>query len=338
MTLSLAAVFIPLLFMGGIIGKLFNEFAVTIIVSILVSGFVSLTLTPMLCSRFLKPTPEGGHGPMYAAFERGFQAALQAYERSLGWVMRHRPLTLVFSVLILVLTGVLFQFVPKGLFPADDTGQLMATTEAAQGTSYDAMVRLQGRAAQLLEKDPNVLKFMSALGGNGSAGATNQGVLFITLKSIRPNARRRASSSPRSPPLSGSRAGRVHPEPARDPDRRAELQGAVSIHAAEQRHNELYASALKLVAALQKLRTVTNVTTDLLNTNPTGPPCRSIASAPGRWASRHSHSRTRSPKPTTNNRPRRSTPRPTSTGSCSSCSPSAQRDMSDIEKDVCQHQ
>ncbi len=118
MTLSLAAVFIPLLFMGGIIGKLFNEFAVTIIVSILVSGFVSLTLTPMLCSRFLKPTPEGGHGRMYAAFERAFQAGLHAYERSLGWVMRHRPLTLVFSVLILILTGRALPVRPQGSLPA----------------------------------------------------------------------------------------------------------------------------------------------------------------------------------------------------------------------------
>ena len=235
MTLSLAAVFIPLLFMGGIIGKLFNEFAVTIIVSILVSGFVSLTLTPMLCSRFLKPTPEGGHGRMYAAFERGFQAALHAYERSLGWVMRHRPLTLVFSVLILVLTGVLFKFVPKGLFPADDTGQLMATTEAAQGTSYDEMVRLQSRAVKLLEKDPNVLKFMSALGGNGSAGATNQGDADHHAGGSQqaPVGQRRGPRD-HTPALRDSRTRGVPPEPARDPHRRAHIQGPVSVHAAEQ--------------------------------------------------------------------------------------------------------
>ncbi len=117
MTLSLAAVFIPLLFMGGIIGKLFNEFAVTISVAILVSGVVSLTLTPMLCSRFLTPPRDQAHGRLYRLFERAFETALRGYERSLEWVMRHRPLTLVFSVLILVLTAVLFIVIPKGLFP-----------------------------------------------------------------------------------------------------------------------------------------------------------------------------------------------------------------------------
>ncbi len=136
MTLSLGAVFIPLVFMGGIIGRLFNEFALTITISILVSGFVSLTLTPMLCSRFLQERHEEHHGKMFMATERAFSAVLGAYERSLAWVMRHRPLTLAFSVLILVLTAVLFRFVSKGLFPPDDTGQLNATTEAAQGTSF----------------------------------------------------------------------------------------------------------------------------------------------------------------------------------------------------------
>jgi HAE1 family hydrophobic/amphiphilic exporter-1 len=270
MTLSLAAVFIPLLFMGGIIGKLFNEFAVTIIVSILVSGFVSLTLTPMLCSRFLKPTPEGGHGRMYATFERGFQAALHAYERSLGWVMRHRPLTLVFSVLILILTGVLFQFVAKGLFPADDTGQLMATTEAAQGTSYDEMVRLQNRAAKLLEKDPNVLKFMSALGGNGAAGATNQGTLIIALVDptkrpaatvIVPEITKRLSGIP------GLTVYLQNPPAIRVGGRSSKALYQYTLQSSD--INELYAGAAKMVAALHQLKTVTDVTTDLLNTNPT---------------------------------------------------------------------
>jgi HAE1 family hydrophobic/amphiphilic exporter-1 len=269
MTLSLAAVFIPLLFMGGIIGKLFNEFAVTIIVSILVSGFVSLTLTPMLCSRFLKPTPEGGHGRMYAAFERGFQAALHAYERSLGWVMRHRPLTLVFSVLILVLTGVLFNFVPKGLFPPDDTGELTATTEAAQGTSWDAMVHLQQRATDLLSKDPYVLKYMSAL-GNGTAGATNQGTLFITLvdPSNRPPAdvcveeiTNRLSSIP------GLAIYLQNPPSIRVGGRNSKALYQYTLQSSD--ISELYANALKLTTVLQKLPTITDVTTDLLNTNPT---------------------------------------------------------------------
>ncbi|HSU95322.1 MAG TPA: efflux RND transporter permease subunit, partial [Gemmatimonadaceae bacterium] len=176
MTLSLAAVFIPLVFMAGLIGRLFREFAVTIMISILVSGFVSLTLTPMLCARFLKPQREQKHGRMYNAMERVFDRALHGYERSLGWVMGHRPLSLVFSALILVATGVLFVIIPKGLFPADDTGFLSATTEAAQGTSYTEMVRLQTLAMHALQRDTNIAGYMS------NVGSSNQGNLNIILK------------------------------------------------------------------------------------------------------------------------------------------------------------
>ncbi len=270
MTLSLAAVFIPLLFMGGIIGKLFNEFAVTIMVAILVSGFVSLTLTPMLCSRFLKPQHISGHGRLYAAFERAFQAALHAYERSLGWVMRHRPLTLVFSVLILVLTGVLFHFVPKGLFPPDDTGQLMATTEAAQGTSWDEMVRLQEKSTTLLSKDPYVLKYMSALGGNGTAGATNQGTLFITL--VDPSKRPAADVcvaeiTKRLSGIPGLAVYLQNPPSIRIGGRSSKALYQYTLQGSD--INDLYSAAATLVAELRKMKTVTDVTTDLLNTNPT---------------------------------------------------------------------
>jgi HAE1 family hydrophobic/amphiphilic exporter-1 len=270
MTLSLAAVFIPLLFMGGIIGKLFNEFAVTIMVAILVSGFVSLTLTPMLCSRFLKPQRQVRHGRLYGWFERIFQAGLHGYERSLEWVMRHRPLTLVFSLLILLLTAVLFQFVPKGLFPPDDTGQLMATTEAAQGTSWDAMVSLQMHAATLLEKDPYVLKYMSALGGGPGGGATNQGTLFITLvdPTKRPPANvcvaeitRRLSGIP------GLAVYLQNPPSIRIGGRTSKALYQYTLQSSD--INELYGGAGKLVSQLRKLKTVTDVTTDLLNNNPT---------------------------------------------------------------------
>jgi hydrophobic/amphiphilic exporter-1 (mainly G- bacteria), HAE1 family len=270
MTLSLAAVFIPLLFMGGIIGKLFNEFAVTIMVAILVSGFVSLTLTPMLCSRFLKPKHNHRHGWLYTLFERGFQGGLHGYERSLEWVMRHRPLTLVFSLLILFLTGVLFQRVSKGLFPPDDTGQLMATTEAAQGTSWDAMVRLQLRASTLLEKDPYVLKYMSALGGGPGGGAINQGVLFITLvdPTKRPPAdvcvqeiTRRLSGIP------GLAVYLQNPPSIRIGGRSSKALYQYTLQSSDV--NALYAAAAQLTNALRRLKTVTDVTTDLLNNNPT---------------------------------------------------------------------
>src|SRR5207249_9454489 len=129
---------IPFLFMGGIIGKLFHEFAVTIGVAILVSGFVSLTLTPMLSSRFLRSQHGRRHGRVYAASERLYERTVGVYERSLTWVMARRPATLVFSLVILVATAWLFWSTPKSLFPTDDTGQLRATTEAAEGVSRGA--------------------------------------------------------------------------------------------------------------------------------------------------------------------------------------------------------
>jgi len=181
MTLSLAAVFIPFLFMGGIIGKLFHEFAVTIGVAILVSGFVSLTLTPMLSSRFLRSEHAREHGRMYEATERFYERTLGVYERSLAWVMARRPATLAFSVVILIATGWLFWSTPKGLFPTDDTGQLLATTEAAEGVSFDALVEHQKDVAAVIARDPDVRSVTSSV---GTTAAANQGQLTIDLKPI----------------------------------------------------------------------------------------------------------------------------------------------------------
>jgi HAE1 family hydrophobic/amphiphilic exporter-1 len=181
MTLSLVAVFIPVLFLGGLIGRLFQEFAVTIGVAILVSGFVSLTLTPMLCSRWLKPHAGAErHGRVYMAIERVWGASLRWYERTLGWVMDHRRLALVFSALILIGTVVLARVVPKGFIPSEDQGQLYGTTETAEGTSYDAMVEHQRAAAAIVQEDPNIDGFMSSVGGGRNT--VNQGRLFIHLK------------------------------------------------------------------------------------------------------------------------------------------------------------
>src|SRR2546428_151010 len=178
MTLSLTAVFIPVLLMGGIIGRLFHEFAVTIGVAILVSGFVSLTLTPMLCSRFLRPPKEEHHGRWYEATERVYQRGLSLYERSLSWVMDRRGLALVFSAGILVATAVLFVLVPKGFIPTEDTGQIQGTTETLEGSSYENMRDHQLAVAAILRGDPNVTHFMSSVGG----GTMNQGRLSIRLK------------------------------------------------------------------------------------------------------------------------------------------------------------
>ena len=181
MTLSLVAVFIPLLFLGGIVGRLFREFSVTIAVSILVSAFVSLTLTPMLGSRFLKPAHRGGTPSRVeqatAWFERGYDASLRWYERTLAWVMAHRPAALVFSALVLVGTVVLWQMVPKGFIPSEDQDQLRGTTEAAEGTSFEAMVRYQQAAMAILVADENVAGFMSAIGSGGPRGGHQPGPL-----------------------------------------------------------------------------------------------------------------------------------------------------------------
>ena len=179
MTLSLTAVFIPLLFMGGIVGRLFHEFAVTIGAAILVSGFVSLTLTPMLSSRFLKP-PSHEHGRMFNATERAYERVANGYTRSLAWVMLHRFGTLMFSLVVLVATGVLFKLVPTGFIPTQDTGQVSATTEAAQGTSYADMVTHQQQIAAIVARDTNVSGFMSSVGSGGGSG--NQGRILLGLK------------------------------------------------------------------------------------------------------------------------------------------------------------
>jgi len=184
MTLSLVAVFIPVLFLGGLIGRLFQAFAVTIGVAILVSGFVSLTLTPMLCSRWLKPkgVEEARHGRWYRATERTWGQTLTWYQRSLAWVMDRRGLALAFSALVLVGTVVLARLVPKGFIPSEDQQQLRGTTETAEGTSYEAMVKHQLAAAAIVQEDPNVDGFMSAVGGGGRLSTVNQGRLFIHLK------------------------------------------------------------------------------------------------------------------------------------------------------------
>ncbi|HXI33526.1 MAG TPA: efflux RND transporter permease subunit, partial [Gemmatimonadales bacterium] len=186
MTLSLTAVFIPVLLMGGLLGRLFHEFAVTIGIAILVSGLVSLTLTPMLCSRFLRPSKEAHHGRFYEATERFYQRMLGLYERTLGWVMDHRRTALLFSGGILVGTAVLFILVPKGFIPTEDIGTISGTTETIEGTSYDAMVQHQQAVTDVLLHDPYVADFMSTVGG----GTMNQGRVSLHLKprSQRPNA------------------------------------------------------------------------------------------------------------------------------------------------------
>jgi hydrophobic/amphiphilic exporter-1 (mainly G- bacteria), HAE1 family len=182
MTLSLAAVFIPVLFMAGILGRLLHEFAVTIGAAILVSGFVSLTLTPMLCSRFLKPPNSERHGRFYAVTERFFDAMLDGYQRSLSWVMRRRRATMIFSGLLMAATIYLFYAIPKGFLPIEDTGDVVMISLAAQGISYDSMVRHQLALVELLKKDPSIRRAFAGVGVGGPGGGTNSGMYYIHLK------------------------------------------------------------------------------------------------------------------------------------------------------------
>jgi HAE1 family hydrophobic/amphiphilic exporter-1 len=182
MTVSLVAVFIPLLFLQGIIGRLFREFAVTIAVAILVSGLVSLTLTPMLGSRFLRSHAGETHGRFYQRTEAAYDWALDRYRTSLGWSMRNRGLVMLFSLAILVGTVFLFKWVPKGFIPDQDTGQLNVSTQAAQGISFPEMVKHQQAVAAIVRRDPNVAGVMSSVGGGGGGGGSNSGRLLVTLK------------------------------------------------------------------------------------------------------------------------------------------------------------
>ncbi|MEO6568503.1 MAG: efflux RND transporter permease subunit, partial [Opitutaceae bacterium] len=181
MTISLVAVFIPVLFMGGVLGRLLHEFAVTISAAILVSGFVSLTLTPMLCSRFLKPIQHGvKHGRFYEATERMFQSVLNVYERTLRASLRHRVSVMVVAALTMVLTVLLLVKVPKGFIPTEDTGRLGLTLEAAQDASFEAMRRYVQTASAIVGKNPNIAAFNASVGG-GFGGGGNSARFNIAL-------------------------------------------------------------------------------------------------------------------------------------------------------------
>ena len=182
MTLSLAAVFIPVLFMSGIVGRLLHEFAVTICIAILVSGFVSLTLTPMLCSRYLRHVEPEEHGRIFRLFERFFAALHGSYENSLRIAVTHPLSVITMFVATIVLSGVFFTLVPKDFLPSGDSGQITASTEGAQDLSFAAMVERQRAIATIVAKDPNVESFMSSVGGGGARSTANSGSLSLMLK------------------------------------------------------------------------------------------------------------------------------------------------------------
>ena len=272
MTLSLVAVFIPVLFMGGLLGRLFNEFAVVISVAILVSGVVSLTLTPMLCSRFLKPGTSHhveSRNPILRASEAVFDRSLRGYERSLSWVMRHRRVALFFSVAILAGTFGLFSLLPKGFIPSEDIGQIQGSTEAAEGTTFDAMVRRQQQVAAIILKDPNVAALQSSVGG-GFFGGSNTGRFNIRLKD-RHDRKLTAdqvikSLQPKLAQVPGIRVFLQNPPPVRIGGRQSRSQYQFTLTSTDL--GSLYENAQKLEARMKELPAVDNVSSDLQIKNP----------------------------------------------------------------------
>jgi hydrophobic/amphiphilic exporter-1 (mainly G- bacteria), HAE1 family len=276
MTLSLAAVFIPVLFMGGVLGRLFREFSVTICVAILISGVVSVTLTPMLCSRFLKkPRPHGEAGSgsrLYDVTERGFQRLLGAYDRTLQIVMRHRPATMAAFAAVLLATGALFILVPKGFIPDQDTSQISVITEAAQGTSYDMLVKYQDEVARIISQNPDVQGLVSTIGGTASTtlGGPNLGQLVVTLK---PRSERKASVDEvietLRPELSGITGMFVYLQ--NPPTIRIGSQVSKSLYQYSMQspdRDALYATSRRLRATLAEMPGLQDVTSDLMITSP----------------------------------------------------------------------
>jgi HAE1 family hydrophobic/amphiphilic exporter-1 len=267
MTLSLAAVFIPVLFLGGILGRLFREFAVTICVAILISGIVSVTLTPMLCSRFLRSPEEQKRSWFYRTTERFFEALLRVYDYTLQIVLRHRGLTMAASLLVLVGTVFMFIRIPKGFIPDQDTDQVYAVTEAAQGTSYYQMVDYQKRVAEVFRTNPDVQALMSTVGGTSAStlGGPNYGELVVHLK---PRSQRKL--------LVNDIIADLRPQLANFPGMRVYLQNPPTIRIGGQvtkslyqfsmqspDKEELYAGATKLQKEIEKIPEVEDVTTDL---------------------------------------------------------------------------
>jgi multidrug efflux pump len=184
LTISLIAVLIPLLFMGDIVGRLFREFAITLSVTILVSAVVSLTLTPMMCSRLLREKSEAQQGRFYRASERVFQKIIDFYGETLRWVLNYRAVTLLVAAATLVLTVWLYAIVPKGFFPVQDTGVIQGISEAAQRISFPAMAQRQQALAQVVLKDPAVESLSSFIGVDGTNTTLNSGRILINLKPL----------------------------------------------------------------------------------------------------------------------------------------------------------
>src|SRR5664279_2384910 len=267
MTLSLAAVFIPVLFLGGVLGRLFKEFAVTITVAILISGVVSVTLTPMLCSRFLKAASEEKRGWFYRVTEKFFDGMLHAYDVTLRLALRHRVLMMLSFVLVLGATMYMFVKIPKGFIPDQDTDQLTVITEAAQGTSYYQMVGYEQEIAQAVAADPNVDSLMASVGGATAStlGGPNYGQLVVHLK--RRNQRKLGVEDiikelrPKLSAIAGMTIYLQNPPTIRIGGQVTKRLYQISMQSPDK--NELYSETEKLTLAVEKLPGVEDVANDV---------------------------------------------------------------------------
>ena len=270
MTLSLAAVFIPVLFMGGIVGRLLHEFAVTIGVAILVSGFVSLTLTPMLCGRFLRPPQTLRHGRMYMAIERLFLGSRDAYGWALRQAMTHHGVTMAISGLLLVATVYCFKIIPTGFIPSQDTGQLQGQTEMVQGIGFESMMAHQQEIIRIIREDPNVLSVTSTIGGGGPGGNSTGGRVSMELK---PRSERTLSADqmidrlrPKLAAVPGVRVFLQNPPVINIGSRQARAQYQFTLQTGDT--DELYEAAPKLEERLRTIPGIVDVSSDLQLTNP----------------------------------------------------------------------
>jgi hydrophobic/amphiphilic exporter-1 (mainly G- bacteria), HAE1 family len=270
MTISLVAVFIPILFMAGMLGRILHEFAVTIAIAVLISGVVSLTLTPMLASRFIRPQGEKRHGRMYNAMERFFEGMRSFYERTLRYVLRYRRTVLALTVALTLVTVWLFRQMPWGLFPPDDTGSIMATTEGAQGASFDEMKRNQAKLVDIVLQEPDVEAFMSSVGATGSRVGSNSGFMFMKL---RPRHERKSNADeiiqrlrPKLMGIPGITVVLRNPPPIRLEAIQSRALYQFVLQSPET--DELYAKAALFESKLKDMPILQDVTSDLQISNP----------------------------------------------------------------------
>lgn len=270
MTISLAAVFIPVLFMGGIVGRLFREFSLVITVAILLSGFVSLSLTPMMCSLFLKPRQEMHHGRLYLAMESFFNGLLRLYETTLKACLRFHGVTFLVSVAVLVATVYLFGIMPKGFLASEDIGQISGFTEAAQDISFDSMVRHQSALHEILAAEPAIETYMSSVGAGGPNVAGNSGRFFIRLK---PRSERKESADEliqklrsKLAVIPGIQVFLMNPPPINIGGRASKGLYQYTIQGPDT--DELYRYAFILEKEMKELHKIQDVNSDLQMNNP----------------------------------------------------------------------